>query len=144
LSIWVVAADSSRARFFHSPNRVGPLKEHETMVNSSARLHELDLVTDQPGRSFDSAGQGRHGMESPTSPKEEEILRFADEVVARLEQGRKDLHYDKLYILAPPAFLGHLRKKLSDPLRALVAGEIDKAVATEKAEKIRLHLPDFL
>ena len=54
MSIWVVTADASRARFFEAQAGGGPLQELQDLVHPGSRLHEHDLVSDSPG-----AGRGR-------------------------------------------------------------------------------------
>ncbi|HIE56381.1 MAG TPA: host attachment protein, partial [Chromatiaceae bacterium] len=71
-------------------------------------------------------------------------LRFAKKLCEKLRQGALDKAFDKLYILAPPAFLGELRECLEANLKSLVAGEITKDVVKQTPEEIRKKLPDFL
>lgn len=46
--------------------------------------------------------------------------------------------------MAAPTFLGMLRKHQSSALKQLVAGEVDKNLATQNPETIRGSLPDYL
>lgn len=141
---WILAADSAHAKILRADNRVGPLVPIEELEHPEARMKNGDLYADQPGRTFDSGGQGRHVMENEVDAKTEESIRFARSLCDKLRQAANDKAFDKLYILAAPAFLGELRECLDDRTRSLVAGEIAKDVVKQTPEEIRKKLPDFL
>lgn len=140
---WIVVADACRARFFAADRPAGPLVEMESLSNPQARLHEGDLVSDRAGRDVSGNG-GRHGLGTPNAAKTESTQRFAGEVCAVLEDGRRRHAFDRLYVLSPPTFLGMLRRHQSNGLRGLVTREIAKDVSTQTPEQIRAQLPDFL
>jgi protein required for attachment to host cells len=79
-----------------------------------------------------------------SSQKQEGADRFALMVCNELESARNNGSFSKLYVVAAPAFLGMLRKHQSAGLRQLVAGEVDKNLATKDPAAIRKHLPDYL
>lgn len=141
MTIWVLAADSGRARFFAADTAQGALKEVDDLVHPQSRQHERDMASDEPGTTFDSMGQGQHSMGSVVDPKDQEAIRFAKEVSMRLDSARAAGDFDKLYVVAAPRFLGMLRDSLSAPTRKLVAAEIDKNLAAHKTDEIRAHLP---
>ena len=141
---WVVAADSGRARIFESLHQQAPMVEIDALLHPEARLHDRDMASDAPDMSFDSHGQGRHGMGHKVDPKQQEALRFAKQVSDALHAGRTERRFDRLYLVAAPAFLGLLRDSLDDATRALIAGEVDKNIAAHSPEDIRQHLPELL
>jgi protein required for attachment to host cells len=143
MTTWVLAADNSRARFFTAEKARSPLTEIQDLVDPQARLHEGDLVTDRDGSDRRTATPG-HGVSSDSSAKNDAAERFAQQVCASLENARIEGAFNKLYIVAAPAFLGLLRKHQSAPLRALIAAEVDKNLAGQDGAAIRGHLPDFL
>ncbi|MGB5736885.1 MAG: host attachment protein [Thiohalocapsa sp.] len=143
MTIWVIAADNSRARFFTADKSRSPLREVRDLVDPRARLHAGDLVTDREGRDR-RAGSPIHGVGSDSGVKEESADRFAQQICSELDSARINGAFSKLYIVAAPAFLGMLRKHQTAPLRALVAGEVDKNLAAQDSEAIRGHLPDYL
>ena len=83
-------------------------------------------------------------MEPKVDPKQQEAIRFAKQVCDRLSAGHSQGSFNKLYIIAAPAFLGLLRDGMTTPLRHLVAGEVSKNLASHGIDQIREHLPDFL
>lgn len=142
-STWIVVADANRARIFSADKPAGPLFEMETLSNPQVRLHEGDLVTDRGGRDSNRNG-ARHGLGGERTAKDEQINRFAGEVCARLETGRQQNAFERLYVLGAPAFLGLMRKHQSNGLRRLIQHEINKDVTTQTPEQIRAQLPEYL
>lgn len=139
---WVVVADNSRARIFAAERAAGELLEIRDLAHPEARLHEGDLVTDKEGR---ARGQGgAHGLGHELTRKQDGSERFAADVCAELETARASGQFDKLYLVAAPAFLGLLRRHLSSGLRQRVAGELDKNLSLQDPQTIRRHLPEFL
>jgi protein required for attachment to host cells len=139
---WVVVADSAVARVFVVPGNGEPMRELETFAHPEARLAVRELTSDLPGRAFDSVGGGRHGMQSKVGPKEQEAISFARFVADRIESGRTGHEYERLVLVAAPAFLGHLRAALDTDTRRLVAGELDHDYVKMGPADIRKHLPD--
>lgn len=142
--VWVVVASSTVARLFAAEAAAGPLEELEEMVHPEGRLHEQQLVSDLPGRTFDSTGAGRHAKEAGVAPKEQEAVKFAIQVAERLEAGRTEGRFDALVIVAAPHFLGQLRGRLSPPTRDRVILELDQNLVHLGAREIREHLPERL
>lgn len=138
---WVLVADSARAKIFRAQSPVGPLVEVEDWVHPESRLHELDINADKPGRTHDSAGQGRHAMENEVSPKAQDAREFARQLAERLDKARTDGLFDHLLLVAAPAFLGLLREALSKPTRDRVTAEVDKDLVMHDPADIRAHLP---
>jgi len=142
-SIWVVVADTSRARIFAVENNRGDIVEIQTLTHPEARLHEGDLVSDKAGRERDSSATS-HGMGGQTSAKQEQETRFANMLSQTLESGRTSGQFNKLYIVAAPGFLGTLRKHRSSALQKMVSAELSKNLASHALPEIRKHLPDHL
>lgn len=141
---WIVVADSARARIFSASTPKGPLTELEDLVLPEARRHERDLTSDRPGHTFDSGGPGRHAMEAPTSAKRQAANGFARTIAERVETGRLNRECEQLVLVAPPDFLGTLRKHLGTQCARLVSREINKNLTQLDAAEIRSHLPEFL
>lgn len=141
---WVVVADSAAAKIFSVAAPTAPLKEVETLEHPEARMRAQDIESDRPGRSFQSAGNMRHGMERSSDAKKQEAIAFAREVAARLESARLQNGLDKLILVAAPEFLGLLRDHLSAETRNLVQAEFDLNITGMKPRDIRAHLPEKL
>ena len=139
----IVVAESSRAKIYLMKNRTNPLTELANLVHTASRLHERELVSDRPGRTFNSRGSGRHAKSPPTATKRQEAMNFAKEVSAYIEDGKTRLGYDRLVLMAPPGFLGLLRKSLSDSTRQLIFREIDKNLVNADETSIRQYVTEM-
>jgi len=139
---WVVVADSSRARIFLAESPVAPLAEIKAFENPQGRMHDRDITSDLPGRSFDSMGNGRHAMEPHTDPRHELVVEFARQIAAYLDAGRNNNDYEQLALVAAPSFLGLLREQLNDQLSKLVSYELDKNLSQLDAADVRKHMPE--
>jgi protein required for attachment to host cells len=139
-----VVADSSAARVFLADSPTGGLQEIESYANAEGRAHERELGTDNPGRAFDSMGAGRHAMEQKVSPRQHEVISFARMVAERIERARTRNEIERVILVAPPEFLGHLRTSLDAETRRVVDSEHTLNVVRRRAEEIRAHLPPKL
>lgn len=133
---WVVVADSSRARFFEQMGPLGELHDLEEFEHPRGRMKGSELLTDSPGRAFDSKGAGRHAMSSPTDARRHEAEVFAGELADRIETARTRNKFRSLVISAPPEFLGLLRDKLSEPAKELITRTINKDLVKLKSDEI--------
>jgi protein required for attachment to host cells len=138
---WIVVAEKSRARILLQTSRIEPLMEVENIDHPHSRSKESELVTDAPGRAYDSAGQGRHAMEQKTSVRDAEAALFARQIADRLEQGARDQQFQSLYLAAPPEFLGLLRKAMSNTsVDKLVQNSVAKNLIAATDSEIRAAL----
>jgi protein required for attachment to host cells len=141
---WVLVADSSAARIFDAPSPTGALEEIASYAHAEGRMHERDMRTDEPGVTHDSAGYAKHGMEPKVKPKEQEAIGFARFLADRLESARSKSEIDRIILVAPPEFLGHLRNVLDDDARKIVDGEYNLNLVKLRPDEIRKHLPEKL
>lgn len=139
---WIVAADESRARVLQvtGPKRddAPQLTEIEDLLNPAGRSHDRDLQTDAEPRfnghgGVGKAGSGRTG--GPASDREAQgavehsVGVFAREVGRYLDKARLEQRFDQLVLVAPPKFLGALRKELGKEVEKLVSEELPKDLA---------------
>ncbi|MGH7057965.1 MAG: host attachment protein [Acetobacteraceae bacterium] len=132
--IWVLVGDDSRARLF-STNRAAPLEELEDRPNPASRAGEPPA---------DPAEHVQHPEDGGRNPEAETMRRFARDVAERLREARLGGEYERLFLVAPPTFLGELRRALDEGTRELVVGEVAKDLSGFPPESIRSRLPALL
>lgn len=105
------------------------LIEQRTFHNPPNR----SLISDGPGRSFESASPARHAYAAPDHHRQREE-RFARDAVEMLREwaGRTV----PVILVAPPRMLGILRARLDKGLAGDVIAEIDKDLADSSPEEL--------
>ncbi len=141
--IWVLVGDDSRARVFHT-NRSAPLEEAEDLLNPFSRGQQQDLESDRPGSTVDRKGYAQHAMGGERDSREEAARRFARSIAERLREARLAGEYERLFVVAPPDFLGELRLAMDEGTRGVVVGELAKDLSRMPPKDIRTHLPELI
>ena len=72
----------------------------------------MNLMSDKPGRTFESGTSARSAMEYRSAPKQIEAEKFARGLGRRLAAMFDAHEFDDVVIAAPPKFLGLLRSAL--------------------------------
>lgn len=139
-AIWVLVADSSRARLFSVNKALAPLQELQSFVHPQSRAKTQDLITDRQGRSMNK----NRSMDYDVEPKRQQAMVFAKELSEHLKNGRHQGQFGKLYIAAPPGFLGLLRDKLDGVTAQLIVEAVSKDLTQLDPTQIRRHLPERL
>ncbi len=80
-------------------------------------------------------------METHEDAKDAAARKFAGAVGEFIDNSFKRGRFERLVLVAPPAFLGLLRKSIGDQTSRSVCCEIDKNVVRMEAKEIRTHLP---
>jgi len=115
---------------------------HTTLKADPAPSREI--ASDRPGRTFDSAGQGRHAKEEPTDPHRYEKKRFAHSLAERLETAVTRHEVDRLVVVLPPQLLGDLRAAMSAVLEKAVAAEVHKDLTNLPPHELERYLAEEL
>src|SRR5688500_7012903 len=122
---WIVAADASRARVLQvaGPER---LVEVDNLLNPEGRLQNREVNTDAAGRFSGPDRPGGHASDDESRTLDHLDEQFAKRVGDYLDKARTQHRYDELVLIAPPKFLGALRKELGKEVEKLVADEVPK------------------
>ncbi len=141
---WILVANGTEA--FIARN-LGP--GHGIEKDLEAEFHgqnipSRDIMSDAPGRTFDSGGQGRHAMERPSDPRRNNQQEFAHEIAAHIDSAANKNEFDRLVVVAAPQMLGALRQSLSNAARAKVSGELSKDLTRLPLHKLPDHLGDIM
>jgi protein required for attachment to host cells len=141
---YVLIADGARARLFVVESGTPGLKPALGQEFIGTNLPSRQIGSDRPGRSFDSAGSGRHAMEPPTDPHRHAERVFAQEVAGILEDARQRNEFQHLIVIAPPKALGDLRAEFSAALRDRVTAELHKDLTKVPVHDLPSHLAEVL
>ena len=149
MRVRVVVADQSEADFYELEQRDTPPRLVQRLEDPDAHLHDRDLKSDRPGRVFTRApGTGgrrgavtHHSTGGESGPRKVEARRFARRITAALDEELRQHRYDRLVVMAPPAFLGLLREEMPAAVGDLLTAEIGKDLVHEPPEAINGYLP---
>jgi protein required for attachment to host cells len=143
----IVVADQGEARFY---DRAGAnLRAAGAIENPAAHQHDRDFKSDRPGRVFDrapAAGQrrgsvARHAAGSERSPRKRAVELFAKRIARELSAGARAGDFDRLMLVAGPAFLGLLRAALPKHVKSAVVAEVAKDLVHLPKTALQAHLP---
>ncbi|HYD58245.1 MAG TPA: host attachment protein [Burkholderiales bacterium] len=141
---WIVTGDAARARILQVTGR-NQVEEIESFVNPKGRMHDRDLENGARPRFDGHGGVGKPGSASTGGPgndredmgaSELEAEKFSRQIGRYLDHARVKKRYDRLFIVAPPRFLGMMRKELGKEVQKLVQDEIDKDLSWFDAREI--------
>jgi protein required for attachment to host cells len=136
---WILVADRGRARVLHAIPDATVFPTLVTFVHPEADMKRSDLESDASGRTR-QPGEARTALEPHTDHKHLTAERFAHELTEHLEKARQEGRFERLFVVAPPLFLGELRKSWKHPLAAMVAGEVDKDFSGLSDHELMEHL----
>ena len=142
--LWLVVADGSRAQILSREAADKPLKLVKELDHAAARLPGREIVTDGPGRTFDSGGQGRHATAAPTDPHEHEKLMFIDDLAGQINKAVAKNKLDDLVLFAAPHALGRLRDKLSKQAQQRVAADLGKDLTAKPVKDLEKRLKELV
>jgi protein required for attachment to host cells len=112
-------------------------------------MNDRELRTDAHARFNGHGGAGKAGggrTGGPANDREEtsqaeiEAENFSREIGRFLDKARTDHRYDRLFLIAPPRFLGMMRKQLGKEVEKLVHEEIDKDLSWFDVREIERYL----
>ena len=149
MRVRILVADQSEADFYDMEHAEETPKFAGGLGDPAAHLHDRDIDSDRPGRVFDHApspggrrgATAHHGTGGERSPRKHEAGEFARRIAKLLENARREGEFDRLVVMAPPAFLGRLRAALPESLRSITAAEVPKSLVHEPPSSVRAHLP---
>ena len=141
---WVLIADAAHARVVERQGTSDELKTLKDMVYEIELPPSRDLLTDKPGRSFESQGRARHAKENRADPHRELKRAFAKKIATILEAKLREGQFDRLVLVAPPVTLGDLREALPKSVRAKVTAELPHDLVKTPTKKLWPHLEEVL
>lgn len=134
---WLLVADASSAKVY-SLHKAKLFKEHtengllnliSNFSHEESRLKAAELTADKKGE----FGPNTYG---DNNPKEVEAEIFAHELADYVNQGRLTSEFRDLIIIAPPTFMGLLRKKLHGAVTKVISKQIEKDYTKENIKSL--------
>ena len=127
INTWIVVADSAHAKIYVNHGRGRGVDESPIKEFIGDNQPTRDINSDQPGRTFDSAGGGaRHANEPRTDAHRHAQQLLAHEIASFLDDAANRDTYAQLVLVAPPRALGDLRASLSAKVQAKLVGDLNK------------------
>jgi protein required for attachment to host cells len=150
--VWVVVCDGAKARLFEVRRRDPTFHLLELVLHAESRKKASELVSDHAGRCSPEGASVHHNALAPrTSPKALEKEHFAHSLVLELDRAGRSARFGKWILVAPPHFLGLVRKELTHELRKRLIATVDRdlndidalALADRLHDIVVSHLRDF-
>jgi protein required for attachment to host cells len=141
---WILIADGGRARIFANEGPGNGIAVVEGAAFEADHRADHELVRDHEGRSFESVGATRHGIQPHTDPHRELKRGFSERLAEMLDKSLAAKSYDRLILVAPPVTLGDLRKALSAHVQAAVYAELHKDLTKTPMRELPEHLAGVL
>lgn len=142
VTTWILVANGAQARIFCHDGSARPLRIITEISDADAVSRTDKTDTDRPGRSFDSAGAGRHAMEPSSDAQALAKSAFAKQLCDHLASDFSKGKFERLVIVAAPAMLGNIRAAL--PKNVTAYGELAKDLTHIPPADIASHLSDIL
>lgn len=136
---WILVSNASSGKIFRNTGPNKGLEMVKEFEHPQSREKNANLVSDRPGHN-PGAGNGHGSFVPATTPKEHEADVFALELARELDAGRVGNHFARLVLVAPPAFLGQLNRRLNDSVKGLVSDKLEKDYTRASDRELAQHL----
>lgn len=123
--ILVVVANSSFAEIYTIELGREMVKKHH-LDFPAGREKDGQILSDRPGRSFSKFGGERHALSSEVDIHTHEQQVFAHQIVDLIKKAQVEHLFERLVLIAPPEFLGELRRCLPESAKKLIYKEFSK------------------
>lgn len=140
---WVVIANSSYAEIFRVD--AGKIEKVESLSHPAGREKPSQLISDRPGRTFAIASSERHALGEGHNIHRHEQNVFAHEIYRHCLKAKERKAFEKIAFVAPPEFLGEMRKVMRGAFDDCLEKEVAKDLPGTLSEREKVeHLKDYL
>lgn len=136
---WILVANASQAKLYANTGPRKGLVLLKDLSHPESREKAADLVSDRPGQ-MHSPGAGHRASQPKTDPKTNEARHFAQALARELNHGRVSNQFERLILVAPPAFMGLLNEKLDGPTANIVSDRFEKDYTKASEKTLAQHL----
>jgi protein required for attachment to host cells len=139
----ILIADGEHARLLRPAEDNVP---HVANSFDSATAHRMahELVSDRPGRAFESARPGSHGVAPRHDPHRMEQAKFAHFIAEQLCRAAANEAFDRLVLVAPAHVLNDIEVALDERTTAKVVGRLAKDLAKVPNHALSPHLHEWV
>jgi protein required for attachment to host cells len=142
-NVWVLVCDAARGRLFAVGEGDASWQQIEAFTHDASRSKASELVSDHSGRSSSEGGSVHHNALAPaSSPKEVEQGHFAHALASAMNQAAQAKRFKKWVLVAPPQFLGMLKKDLTADAASSLLATVDKDLSRLELRDIAEQLRD--
>lgn len=142
-SLCIVIADGGHARFVR-PAPDNALHTFEAVDSVTLHKHDRDLVSDRPGRSFESATSARHAYTPRTDPHEMAKDQFTREVAKMVNATSAADEFHELVVVAPAHVLSELTDALDARTKGKLLGSLAKDLVNTPDHELWPHLKEWV
>ena len=142
-SLCFVIADGGHARFVR-PASDNALHTVEAVDSATLHKRDHDLVSDRPGRSFESGSAARHAYSPRTDPHERAKDEFTREVAGLVNQTSAADEFHELVVVAPAHVLSELTDALDARTKAKLLGSLAKDLVNTPDHELWPHLKEWV
>jgi protein required for attachment to host cells len=126
-NMWVLVCDAAKARVFEIQGGDPTWHIVDLVLHEGSRSKASDLVGGPSGtRSSEGISVHHNALAPASSPKEVEKDGFAHTLATTLDQAMRSARFGKWLLVAPPHFLGLMRKELTSELEKHLVTTVDK------------------
>lgn len=136
-------ADGEHARFVQA-DADNVLRTLRSFNSATAHLASHDLGSDRPGRSFESATPGSHGVAPRHDPHQLEKTKFAHFVAGEAGNAAGEGAFDALVLVAPAHCLQSIEDALDARTAAMVTGRLAKDLVKTPDHELSPHLREWV
>ena len=141
-NVWVLVCDAAKARVFEIRDGDPTWHAVELVLHEGSRSKASELVGGPSGtRSSEGRSVHHNALAPASSPKEVEKEGFAHTLAKTLDQAMRSARFRKWVLVAPPHFLGLMRKQLTSELEkhllTTVHKDFNDLAVHELSERLR-------
>lgn len=142
-NVWILVCDAARARLFELRGTDTTWHPIDELRHPASRDKATELVTDHSGQRSSQGASTHHNALAPSSsPKEVEKGHFAHTLATHLDQGMRSNRFRRWVLVAPPHFLGMLKKELTPELQKHLMATVDKDLSHLNERELAAKLRD--
>lgn len=138
--VWIVVVDGGQARVLAVAGDRRGLTVLREMTSVDVHRRTQDLVSDRPGRSFESASVTRHAIAPRQDAHEQARERFVGQIAQMLIEDYRARQFDELILIVAPGLSSVLRDALDEATRARVRETLVKDLTKVPPRDIHARL----